>query len=205
MRCEEITISGGMVRQKAKYERFLNKRSVSNPRHGAVKFRAPGRILWRTVRGMIPHKTPRGAEALGRLKSFEGVPAPYDKVRQQRWRTLLLAWGRWLAGRWGLHSEQQGLDNAPTKGRATAAEVFLSSQRGAAGWSGVVWEERSPRLGAGALSGRGPVPPAAACPQVKRMVIPDALKVLRLQHGHKNCRLGDVAASVRRGRGAGRA
>ena len=29
------------------------------------------------------------------------------------------------------------------------------------------------------------------------MVIPDALKVLRLQHGHKNCRLGDVAASVR--------
>ena len=39
VRCEEINISGGMVRQKAKYERFLRKRSVSNPRHGAVKFR----------------------------------------------------------------------------------------------------------------------------------------------------------------------
>ena len=39
MRCEEINISGGMVRQKAKYERFLRKRSVTNPRRGAVKFR----------------------------------------------------------------------------------------------------------------------------------------------------------------------
>jgi hypothetical protein len=39
VRCEEINISGGMVRQKAKFERFLRKRSVTNPRRGAVKFR----------------------------------------------------------------------------------------------------------------------------------------------------------------------
>ncbi len=113
VRCEEITISGGIVRQKAKFDRFLNKRSVSNPRHGAIKFRAPGRILWRTIRGMIPHKTPRGAAALERLKCFEGVPHPYDKV--------------------------------------------------------------------------------------KRLVVPDALKVLRLQHGHRNCKLGDLATLVRVG------
>jgi len=31
---------------------------------------------------MLPHKTERGAEALGRLKVFEGVPAPYDKVKR---------------------------------------------------------------------------------------------------------------------------
>ncbi len=31
---------------------------------------------------MIPHKTPRGAAALDRLKAFEGVPHPYDKVRR---------------------------------------------------------------------------------------------------------------------------
>lgn len=42
VRCEEINISGGMVRQKAKYERFLRKRSVTNPRRGAVKFRCGG-------------------------------------------------------------------------------------------------------------------------------------------------------------------
>jgi large subunit ribosomal protein L13Ae len=32
--------------------------------------------------------------------------------------------------------------------------------------------------------------------QVKRMVVPDALKALRLQHGHKFCKLGDLAHSV---------
>ncbi len=30
----------------------------------------------------------------------------------------------------------------------------------------------------------------------KRMVIPDALKVLRLQHGHRFCKLGDLSQSV---------
>ena len=59
---------------------------------------------------MVPHKTKRGAAALERMKVFEGVPPPYDKV--------------------------------------------------------------------------------------KRLVVPDALKVLRLQHGHRFCKLGDLSASV---------
>ena len=32
---------------------------------------------------MLPHKTPRGAAALGKLKIFEGVPAPYDTTKKQ--------------------------------------------------------------------------------------------------------------------------
>ncbi len=32
--------------------------------------------------------------------------------------------------------------------------------------------------------------------KVKRLVVPDALKVLRLQHGHKFCKLGDLSNSV---------
>jgi large subunit ribosomal protein L13Ae len=59
---------------------------------------------------MVPHKTARGAAALERLKCFEGVPPPYDKV--------------------------------------------------------------------------------------KRLVVPDALQVLRLQHGHRFCKLGNLAQSV---------
>ncbi|KAJ8619248.1 hypothetical protein MRB53_015434 [Persea americana] len=59
---------------------------------------------------MIPHKTKRGAAALARLKAYEGVPSPYDKM--------------------------------------------------------------------------------------KRMVIPDALKVLRLQPGHKYCLLGRLSSEV---------
>jgi len=111
VRCEEISISGGLVRQKSKYERFLRKKHNTNPtRAGAWHYRAPSRIFWRTVRGMVPHKTKRGAAALERLKVFEGVPPPFDKV--------------------------------------------------------------------------------------KRLVVPDALQVLRLQHGHRFCKLGQLAQSV---------
>ena len=40
-------------------------------RHGAVY----------QVRGMTPHKTERGKDALKRLQTFEGVPPPYDKKK----------------------------------------------------------------------------------------------------------------------------
>ncbi|GAB2226510.1 Large ribosomal subunit protein uL13w-like protein [Drosera capensis] len=110
VRCEEIALSGGLVRQKMKYLRFLRKRMNTKPSHGPIHFRAPSKIFWRTVRGMIPHKTKRGAAALARLKVFEGVPPPYDRL--------------------------------------------------------------------------------------KRMVVPDALKVLRLQKGHKYCLLGRLSKEV---------
>ncbi|KMZ61376.1 60S ribosomal protein L13a-4 [Zostera marina] len=110
LRAEEICLSGGLVRQKMKYLRFLRKRMNTKPSHGPIHFRAPAKILWRTIRGMIPHKTKRGALALGRLKAYEGIPPPYDKI--------------------------------------------------------------------------------------KRVVIPDALKVLRLQPGHKYCRLGLLSKEV---------
>ena len=52
-----------------KYLKFLRKRSCVKPSHGGpFHLRAPSRIFWRTVRGMLPHKTKRGAEALNRLK-----------------------------------------------------------------------------------------------------------------------------------------
>ncbi|XP_061367833.1 large ribosomal subunit protein uL13w isoform X1 [Gastrolobium bilobum] len=110
VRCEEICISGGLVRQKMKYMRFLRKRMNTKPSHGPIHFRAPAKIFWRTLRGMIPHKTKRGEAALGRLKVYEGIPPPYDKM--------------------------------------------------------------------------------------KRMVVPDALKVLRLQKGHKHCLLGRLSSEV---------
>ncbi|CAI0561057.1 unnamed protein product [Linum tenue] len=110
VRCEEISMSGGLVRQKMKYMRFLRKRMNTKPSHGPIHFRAPSKIFWRTVRGMIPHKTKRGEAALARLKAYEGVPPPYDKI--------------------------------------------------------------------------------------KRMVVPDALKVLRLQSGHKHCLLGQLSSQV---------
>merc|ERR550514_2639002 len=54
----------------------------SNPRQGPFHFRAPAKILWRTIRGMVPHKTARGAAALDRLKTFEGIPHPFDRKKR---------------------------------------------------------------------------------------------------------------------------
>jgi large subunit ribosomal protein L13Ae len=65
---------------------------------GPFHFRAPSRIFYKTVRGMIPHKTARGAAAMERLKVFEGVPPPYDKIKRvvvpQALRVLRLKPGR---------------------------------------------------------------------------------------------------------------
>merc|ERR1719510_1268363 len=54
----------------------------SNPKRGPIHYRAPAKIVWRTIRGMIPHKTARGAAALDRLKTFEGIPHPYDRKKR---------------------------------------------------------------------------------------------------------------------------
>ena len=83
VRTEKINISGSLFRNKIKYAEFKRKKMVHNPRRGATHYRAPSRLFWRAVRGMLPHKTPKGAIALGRLKAFEGVPAPYDTRKRQ--------------------------------------------------------------------------------------------------------------------------
>ena len=82
LRCEEINISGSLYRNKVKYARFVRKRTNTNPKKGPFHFRAPAKIFWRTVRGMLPHKTQRGQLAMGRLKTFEGMPHPYDKMKR---------------------------------------------------------------------------------------------------------------------------
>lgn len=63
-----------------KYLAFLRKRTNTNSARGPYHLRAPSRIFWRAVRGMINYKTRRGTEALNRLKIFEGIPPAYQKV-----------------------------------------------------------------------------------------------------------------------------
>merc|ERR1711964_470063 len=55
----------------------------TNPKRGPFHHRSPSAMLYRTIRGMIPYKTKRGDAALKKLKVFEGVPHPYDKVKRQ--------------------------------------------------------------------------------------------------------------------------
>ncbi|CAE7253807.1 unnamed protein product [Symbiodinium natans] len=82
VRAEDINISGSLYRNKLKYAAFKRKHMNTNPRQGPFHYRAPSKILWRTIRGMVPHKTARGAAALDRLKTFEGIPHPYDRKKR---------------------------------------------------------------------------------------------------------------------------
>merc|ERR1712036_112027 len=82
VRCEAINMSGNFYRNKLKYLKFLRLRCNVKPLRGPFHFRAPSKIFWRTVRGMVAHKTERGKAALKRLQTFEGVPPPYDKKKR---------------------------------------------------------------------------------------------------------------------------
>jgi large subunit ribosomal protein L13Ae len=82
VRCESINMSGNFYRNKLKYLKFLRLRCNVKPLRGPFHFRAPSKIFWRTVRGMVPHKSERGKAALKRLQVFEGVPPPYDKKKK---------------------------------------------------------------------------------------------------------------------------
>lgn len=61
---------------------YLRKRMNTKPSRGPYHFRAPSKCLFKVVRGMIPHKTKRGMEALNRLKVFDGIPPPYDRMKR---------------------------------------------------------------------------------------------------------------------------
>ena len=74
VRCESVLISGKHYRNKLNFMDFLRKRTNTNPKKGPIHQKAPSRIVFRTIRGMLPHKTAKGAAALGRLKCYDGVP-----------------------------------------------------------------------------------------------------------------------------------
>ena len=82
VRCEELNMSGSFFRAKMKYHNFLRKAVATNPSRGAFHHRAPSRIFFRTVRGMLPHKLARGAAAMERVKVFEGIPEAYAKTKR---------------------------------------------------------------------------------------------------------------------------
>ncbi|QSL65445.1 hypothetical protein MERGE_002756 [Pneumocystis wakefieldiae] len=98
VRCEEINISGEFFRNKLKMHAFLRKRTRFNATRGPFHFRAPSRIMYRAIRGMVPHKMARGSAALEKLKVFEGIPPPYDKKKRMvvpnALRVLMLKPGR---------------------------------------------------------------------------------------------------------------
>ena len=82
VRSEQILKSGSLRRNKIIRQDIMKKRINTNPRRGFKHWKAPSRMFWKTVRGMLPHKEPRGEAALGRLRVYEGIPFPFDHQKR---------------------------------------------------------------------------------------------------------------------------
>merc|ERR1712096_125706 len=82
VRCEKVVISGSFFRNKLRMRSFLKKRMNTNPTRGPFHQRAPAKLLYKAVRGMLPIKTKRGRAALARLETYEGIPHHYQKKKR---------------------------------------------------------------------------------------------------------------------------
>uniref|UniRef100_A0A2K6D638 60S ribosomal protein L13a n=1 Tax=Macaca nemestrina TaxID=9545 RepID=A0A2K6D638_MACNE len=65
--CQGINISSNFYRNKLKYPAFLRKRMNTNTSRGPYHFQAPSRILWQTVRDLLPCEI-KGGQAVVCLK-----------------------------------------------------------------------------------------------------------------------------------------
>jgi large subunit ribosomal protein L13Ae len=65
-----------------KWSRYKVKSMNTNHARGHKHFRSPSKMLWKATRGMVPHKTQRGQQALGRIQVFEGIPEDFVGVKR---------------------------------------------------------------------------------------------------------------------------
>lgn len=107
-----------------------------------------------TIRGMIPHKTARGAHALERLKAFEGIPPPYDTMKRmvvpQALRVLRLRPGRKYCSIGRLASEvgwkYQDVVKRLEEKRKVRGKAFYARQKAMARLRVKAEEQKKPEL-----------------------------------------------------------
>ena len=71
---EKAIISGSRARVLGNYQ---HKRSRGSTGWGPFVPRRPDNLMKRTIRGMLPYKRPRGAEAFRRIRCYVGVPVEF--------------------------------------------------------------------------------------------------------------------------------
>jgi len=77
---EKAVISG---KRKMVVRRYKERLQIGHYRKGPYWPRRPDRIVWRTIRGMLPRYKDKGKRALRRLKVFIGVPEELRGVEAQ--------------------------------------------------------------------------------------------------------------------------
>ena len=88
---EKAVISGKRKSRVMEAKKFLE---VGAPRRGPFHYRKPDRIIRSTIRGMLPHRQPKGKQAYKRLQVFIGVP---NGLKDQKMETLKSAHAEKLA------------------------------------------------------------------------------------------------------------
>jgi large subunit ribosomal protein L13Ae len=79
--CAENTIAPRSQKEmEKKYESFLNKRCITNPRRGPFHPRQPSMYLRRIIRSMLPYKKYKGRSAMDRLTVHDGLPGELINV-----------------------------------------------------------------------------------------------------------------------------
>jgi len=69
---EKAALSGKRLSRVKEARAFLD---IGHPKKGPFHPRRPDQIVHKTVKGMLPHRQPKGETALKRLRVFLGVPA----------------------------------------------------------------------------------------------------------------------------------
>jgi len=74
LNCENSIVTGN---REFILEKFSHKRQMGNTSKGPFFPRMPDRFVRRTIRGMLPHKRPKGREAFKRILCYAGVPEEF--------------------------------------------------------------------------------------------------------------------------------
>ena len=77
---ERAVLSGKRPSRVKEARAFLD---VGHPGKGPFHPRRPDQIIRRTIRGMLPHRQPKGQMAFKRLRVFLGVPADFKDATFQ--------------------------------------------------------------------------------------------------------------------------
>ena len=78
LNAEKAIISGKKKSKVAEAKEFLE---VGAPKKGPFHYRRPDRILKKTVKGMLPHRQPKGKSAYKRLRVFLGIPREFENIQ----------------------------------------------------------------------------------------------------------------------------
>jgi large subunit ribosomal protein L13 len=63
-------------------DKYLERRRRGSPQHGPFFPKQPDKIVQRSIRGMLPYKTPKGRTAMKKLRICVGVPEAYSSEKK---------------------------------------------------------------------------------------------------------------------------